>query len=528
MSLALKLESIRVQHTHLKDLFHRDPNRFERFHATFNDFLLDYSKNNITEKTMSLLIDYAKRVNLQKTIDGMFNGERINTTENRPVLHIALRNRDNRPIYVDGKDVMPEVNRVLDQMHTFSDQVRSGSWKGATGQRITDIVNIGIGGSNLGPQMVVEALKHYRTDALKFHFVSNIDGTDLAEALKLCNPETTLFLIASKTFTTLETITNAKSARQWLVDKLGEDAVSKHFVAISTNTKEVAAFGINPDNMFVFWDWVGGRYSLWSSIGLSVMLAIGYDGFIELLSGAFEMDMHFWHTPYEKNLPVLMGLIGYWYTNYLNAETYTIIPYDQYLLNLPLYIQQLDMESNGKSVTKSGQKVCGPTGPEIFGTAGTNAQHSFFQLIHQGTHRIPCDFIAPVQTLNPMGDHHKMLLSNLIAQSEALMKGKTADEVRAEGVSEDLVPFRTFTGNRPSNVILFQKLTPKSLGSLIALYEHKVCVQGALWQVNSFDQWGVELGKKLAKAILPELSGTDALSHDASTNALIERVRSGQ
>lgn len=515
-----------IKKIHMKDLFSSDNNRFNKFHVTFNDFLLDYSKNNITSKTMNLLFQMAQEADLQGATKKMFSGERINTTENRPVLHTALRNRDNHPIFVDGKDVMPEINAVLDQMHTFSDAVRNGKWLGFTGKRITDIVNIGIGGSDLGPVMAINALKFYTTKSLTFHFVSNVDGTDITETLKKCSPETTLFIISSKTFTTQETLTNAKAARSWLVKHLGEQAVENHFVAVSTNTKAVQEFGINPDNMFVFWDFVGGRYSMWSAIGLSIMLGIGYDNFIEMLTGAYEMDMHFLNTPLEQNLPVIMGLLGIWYTTYLGAESYAVLPYNQYLNYLPSYLQQLDMESNGKSVKKNGRSVDYATGPILFGAAGTNGQHSFYQLIHQGTHLIPCDFIAPLHSLNETGEQHDILLSNFVAQPEALMKGKTAEEVRAEGISEDLVPFKTFTGNRPSNSIMFDRLTPKTFGSLIALYEHKVFVQGIIWNIDSFDQWGVELGKQLAKNILPEITDINKeLNHDCSTNALIQKIR---
>ena len=515
-----------IKKVHMRDLFATDTDRFNKFHATFNDFLLDYSKNNITSETMTLLMQMAKEADLQGAVRDMFSGVRINTTENRPVLHVALRNRDNHPICVDGQDVMPQINAVLDKMHTFSDSVREGKWLGFTGKRITDVVNIGIGGSDLGPAMAIDALKFYKTDALKFHFVSNVDGTDITETLKECPPESTLFIISSKTFTTQETLTNAKTARQWLVDHLGETAVEKHFVAVSTNTTAVAEFGINPDNMFVFWDFVGGRYSMWSAIGLSIMLSIGYDNFVQMLTGAYEMDMHFLNTPLEQNLPVIMGLLGIWYTTYLGAESYAVLPYNQYLHYLPSYLQQLDMESNGKGVKKSGRPVDYATGPILFGAAGTNGQHSFYQLIHQGTHLIPCDFIAPIHSLNETGEQHDILLSNFVAQPEALMKGKTPDEVRAEGVAEELVPFKTFTGNRPSNSLLFDKLTPKAFGSLIALYEHKVFVQGVIWGVDSFDQWGVELGKQLAKNILPEITDKNKeLNHDCSTNALIEKIR---
>ena len=512
----------------LRELFAQNPNRFEEFHVDWQDFLFDYSKNNVTSETMDLLVQLAEESNLAQAIQNMFMGKRINTTENRAVLHTALRNRDNHPILLDGKDVMPEINAVLDKMHDFSDKVRNGVWVGATGQAIKDVVNIGIGGSDLGPAMAVEALKHYKTPKIDFHFVSNVDGTDIAETLKTCRPETTLFIISSKTFTTLETLTNAQTAREWLVKALGERAVEKHFVAVSINAKAVAEFGIDTNNMFVFWDFVGGRYSLWSAIGLSVMIAIGYEGFTELLTGAYEMDKHFQNADFRHNMPVIMGLLEVWYSTYMNAESHAVLPYDQYLKRLPAYLQQLEMESNGKGVKKSGRPVDYKTGTILFGEPGTNGQHSFYQLIHQGTHLIPCDFIAPIESLNKVGEHHRLLLANFVAQTEALMMGKTPDELRAEGVKEELIPFKTFTGNRPSTSILFNKLTPKTLGSLIALYEHKVFVSGIIWGIDSFDQWGVELGKQLAKKIIPELGSKSALKHDSSTNALISRIRRGK
>ena len=518
-----------IKQTHLRKLFEEDPERFNRFHAEFNHFLLDYSKNNITQKTMDLLFELARESGLKEAINDMFEGKKINTSENRAVLHTALRNRDNHPIYVDGKDVMPEINRVLQQMKTFSSSVRTGKWRGATGKRIKNVVNIGIGGSDLGPAMASDALAFYRIDTINFHFVSNIDGTDITETLKKCNPETTLFIISSKTFTTQETITNALTAREWLVNALGNEAVAKHFVAVSTNTKAVAEFGINPENMFVFWDFVGGRYSLWGAIGLSLMIGIGYRNFIEMLEGAFAMDNHFKNTPFEQNLPVILGLLGIWYTTYLGAETYAVLPYDQYLRKLPLYLQQLDMESNGKHAKKDGHFVDYPTGPILFGEAGTNGQHSFYQLIHQGTHLIPTDFIAPIHSLNETGNQHDILLANFVAQPEALMRGRTEEEVRAEGVPENLVAFKTFEGNRPSNTILIDKMTPWTFGALIALYEHKIFVQGVIWKVDSFDQFGVELGKQLAKNILPELLDKNKeISHDSSTNALIEKIRTSR
>lgn len=519
----------------MRDMFAADPNRFEEFSVSLNNFLLDYSKNRINAQTMKLLIELAKEAGLEKARDAMFSGEKINTTENRAVLHTALRNRSDRPVYVDGKDVMPQIKAVLEKMKAFSTAVREGNWKGATGKTITDVVNIGIGGSDLGPVMVVEALKHYQKKGLHTHFVSNVDGTHVVETLKNLDPETTLFIVASKTFTTQETLTNAKTARDWLVSALGEDAVAKHFVALSTNTEEVKKFGIDPANMFEFWDWVGGRYSLWSAIGLSIAIAVGYDNFVELLTGGFEMDEHFRNTPLEKNIPVILGVLGVWYHNFFGAEAYAVLPYDQYLHRLPAYLQQADMESNGKGVTKDGKAVSYTTGPILFGEPGTNGQHSFYQLIHQGTHLIPCDFIVPAISLNETGDHHPILLSNVFAQAEALMKGKTAAEVRAEfeaqGVGEEkiqaLLNHKIFSGNRPSNTILVEKIDPRTLGRLIAMYEHKIFVQGVIWNVNSYDQWGVELGKQLAKKILPEIKGnTTVSSHDSSTNGLINAARS--
>ena len=524
----LQSHAEQIKQLHLRDLFERDPERFDRFHIGWQDFLFDYSKNRITPETMDLLIRLAEESGLKQAIEDMFAGKRINTTENRPVLHTALRNRDNHPIFVDDQDVMPQINAVLDKMHTFTDSVRSGQWLGATGQRMTDVVNIGIGGSDLGPAMVVEALNHYKTPDLNFHFVSNVDGTDIMENLRQCRPETTLFIVSSKTFTTQETLTNAQTARDWLVAKLGEDAVAKHFVAVSTNEPAVKAFGINPENMFVFWDFVGGRYSVWSAIGLSVMLAIGYDGFVEMLTGAFEVDKHFQTSDFRHNIPVIMGLLAVWYSTYMGAESTAVLPYDQYLRRLPAYLQQLDMESNGKGVRKDGHPVDYATGAVLFGEPGTNGQHSFYQLIHQGTHLIPCDFIAAIHPLNEVGNHHTLLLANFVAQPEALMRGKTPDELRAEGVPEDLIPFKTFTGNRPSTSILMNRLTPRNLGSLIALYEHKVFVAGVIWGIDSFDQWGVELGKQLAKKIVPELTNNGTLGHDSSTNAIITRIRQGK
>lgn len=521
---------------HMRDLFAGDPQRFERFSVRWGDILFDYSKNRITETTMALLIDLAYQANLPQSIEAMFNGVKINITENRAVLHTALRNRSNRPIMVDGKDVMPEVNQVLAKMRTFSEAVRSGTWKGYTGKAITDVVNIGIGGSDLGPKMVTEALKPYGKPDLRVHFVSNVDSSDLTETLKPLNPETVLFLVASKTFTTQETMTNAHSARAWfLASAKDETAIARQFVALSTNTDVVAGFGIDTENMFEFWDWVGGRYSLWSAIGLSIALYLGMDRFEELLSGAHTVDEHFRTAPFERNIPVIMGLLGIWYNNFFGAESQAILPYDQYLVHFPAYFQQGDMESNGKSVTRQGEWVDYSTGPIIWGQPGTNGQHAFYQLIHQGTRLIPCDFLAAARSHNPLGEHHPILLSNYLAQTEALMKGRSPEEARAELVAEGytgeqlerLVVAKTFPGNRPTNSFLYSKLTPKILGSLIALYEHKIFTQGVVWNINSFDQMGVELGKQLAKAILPELKGEQSISaHDSSTNGLINHAKS--
>ncbi|MCQ2965713.1 MAG: glucose-6-phosphate isomerase [Alphaproteobacteria bacterium] len=523
-----------IRSKHMRDMFAEDANRFEKFSVSLDDMLVDYSKNRIDSTVMDDLIALAREAGVEKMRDKMFSGEKINLTENRAVLHTALRNRSSRSILVDGKDVMPQIKEVLAKMGKFSNAVRSGEWTGATGKKMTDVINIGIGGSDLGPVMVCEALKHYQSDDLHVRFVSNVDGTHMIETLKTLNPETTLFIVASKTFTTQETLTNAKTARNWLVSALGEDAVAKHFVALSTNTAEVTKFGIDPANMFEFWDWVGGRYSLWSAIGLSIAIAVGYDNFIELLTGGFEMDEHFRSAPLNKNIPVILALLGVWYSNFFKSEAYAVLPYDQYLHRLPAYLQQADMESNGKGVTREGNAVSYTTGPILFGEPGTNGQHSFYQLIHQGTHLIPCDFIAPAISLNETNDHHPILLSNVFAQAEALMKGKTAAEVRAEfeqaGASEEtiqkLMQHKIFSGNRPSNVILVEKMTPRALGRLIAMYEHKIFVQGIIWNVNSYDQWGVELGKQLAKKILPEIKGSaSATAHDSSTNGLINTAR---
>jgi glucose-6-phosphate isomerase len=528
---ALEAHYPRVAPLHVRDLFRQDPKRFDKFSAQFQDILLDYSKNRITEETFQLLLDLAREADLKGWTEKMFTGQKINITENRAVLHIALRNRSNRPILVDGKDVMPEVNAVLAHMREFSEAIRSGAWKGYTGKAITDVVNIGIGGSDLGPVMVTEALKPYSKPSLRVHYVSNVDGTQIVETLKTLNPETTLFLIASKTFTTQETMTNAHSARDWFLKSAKDEKhVARHFAALSTNEKEVVKFGIEPKNMFAFWDWVGGRYSLWSAIGLSIAIYIGMDNFEELLTGGHLMDEHFRTAPLEKNLPAILGVIGVWYNNFFGAQTHAILPYDQYMHRFPAYFQQGDMESNGKSVSRDGEPCEWSTGPILWGEPGTNGQHAFYQLIHQGTKLVPCDFIAPIETHNPIDEHHPILLSNFFAQPEALMKGKTADEVRAElkgsNLSPDqiekLVPHKVFSGNRPTNSILVQKITPRTLGMLIAMYEHKIFTQGIIWNINSFDQWGVELGKQLARAILPELKAAGSVtSHDSSTNGLI-------
>lgn len=523
---ALKKHFDETKNVQMLDLFASDENRAADMTVALDDFVLDYSKNRISRQTLDLLVELVRECNVAQMRDKMFAGDKINFTEDRAVLHTALRNRSDKPVFVDGKDVMPQIKHVLDKMRAFSDKVRSGVWRGATGKAIKSVVNIGIGGSDLGPLMALEALKPYQKPELEFHFVSNIDGTAITEALKKCDPETTLFLVASKTFTTQETMTNAQSARAWLVDALGDKAVAHHFVALSTNTDEVAKFGIDTNNMFEFWSFVGGRYSMWSAIGLSLMIAIGYDNFIELLTGAFEMDEHFCSAPFEQNIPVILALLGIWYHVFFKAETYAVLPYYQYLHRLPAYLQQLDMESNGKGVDKDGKPVTYPTGPVLFGEPGTNGQHSFYQLIHQGTHLIPCDFIAPIFSFNELGAHQNILLANAIAQPEALMRGKSAEELKAEGVPDALIPFKTFTGNRPTNTILMDKLTPRNLGRLVAMYEHKVFVMGVILGIDSFDQWGVELGKVLAKKILPELSNTAPVTtHDSSTNALINYIK---
>ena len=521
--------------TQMKDLFKKDAQRFEKYSLKFEDILVDFSKNIVDEKVFSLLMQLAKECGLKDAIVGMFSGEIINKTENRPVLHIALRNRSNKPVFVDGKDVMPGVNAVLAQMEAFSESIISGTWKGYTGKAITDIVNIGIGGSDLGPLMVTEALKHYKKDNINLHFVSNVDGTHIAETLKVLNPETTLFIIASKTFTTQETMTNAESARKWFLAK-AKDAnfVRNHFVALSTNAKAVAEFGIDTKNMFEFWDWVGGRYSLWSAIGLSIACSIGFDNFVGLLEGAHAMDKHFAETDFEKNIPVILAGIGIWYNNFYGSETEAILPYDQYMHRFPAYFQQGNMESNGKHVDRNGKKVTYQTGPILWGEPGTNGQHAFYQLIHQGTKMIPCDFLAPAISQNPLSDHHPKLLANFFAQTAALMLGKTAEavetELKAAGKSKEeiseILPFMVFEGNIPTNSFLFRKLTPRTLGSLIAMYEHKIFVQGVIWNIFSFDQWGVQLGKQLANIILPVLEGNAKVtSLDASTNGLINEYK---
>lgn len=524
-----------IESIHMKDLFASDPQRFERFSIRLGDILLDFSKNRITEETLHLLLGLAEEVGLYDAIEKMFAGDQINETEGRAVLHIALRNRENRPIVVDEKDVMPQVNAVLEKMRTFSERVISGEWKGYSGKPISDIVNIGIGGSDLGPVMVTECLRPYAKPGLAVHFVSNVDGTHLSETLKRLDPETTLFLIASKTFTTQETMTNAFSARTWFLAKANDPVhIARHFVAISTNAEQVEAFGIDRNHMFEFWDWVGGRYSLWSAIGLSIACFIGYENFEQLLQGAFELDRHFRRTPFRQNIPVILALLGIWYNNFFGAETEVILPYDQYMHRFPAYFQQGDMESNGKSVDRSGSRVTYETGPIIWGEPGTNGQHAFYQLLHQGTKLIPADFLAPAISHNPLGNHHSILLSNFFAQPEALMNGKTEEEVveelRKEGKTAGeirrLCPYRLFEGNKPTNSMLFKELTPRVLGSLIAMYEHKIFVQGVIWNIFSFDQWGVELGKQLAKRILSELTGDQPVtSHDSSTNELINSYK---
>ncbi len=520
--------------THLKELFAADPDRFKKYSLKFEDILVDFSKNIIDDEVREMLIDLAIECGLKEATENMFSGKKINATENRAVLHVALRNRSNSIILVDGENVMPEINDVLNQMKEFSEEIISGKWKGFTGKTITDIVNIGIGGSDLGPLMVTEALKPYKNH-LNLHFVSNVDGTHIAETLKVVNPETTLFIIASKTFTTQETMTNANSAKDWFLASAKDiKQVAKHFVAVSTNAKAVSEFGIDTKNMFRFWDWVGGRYSLWSAIGLSIVLGIGFENYVELLEGAHAMDNHFRNTEFRKNIPVTLALIGIWYNNFYGSETEAILPYDQYMHRFAAYFQQGNMESNGKYVDRNGEQVDYQTGPIIWGEPGTNGQHAFYQLIHQGTKMIPCDFIAPAISHNQLGDHHVKLLANFFAQTEAMMVGKTKEHVIAElktaGKSDEeieaLLPYKVFLGNIPTNSILVKKITPRTLGSLIAMYEHKIFVQGVIWNIFSFDQWGVELGKQLASAILPELTNDEPIiGHDSSTNGLINAFK---
>ena len=525
---SLAKHSTEIKNVHLRELFAKDATRGERLTGEAAGLFLDYSKNRVTETSLKLLLQLAEECDLRGRIEAMFRGERINITENRAVLHVALRAPKNATITLDGKNVVPEVHAVLDRMTAFSNRVRSGEWLGHTGKRIRNIVNIGIGGSDLGPVMAYEALKHYSDRALTFRFVSNVDGIDFVEATRDLNPAETLFIVSSKTFTTLETMTNAETAREWLLQGLGGDkaAVAKHFVAVSTNAEKVSAFGIDTSNMFGFWDWVGGRYSMDSAIGLSTMLAIGPDNFRSMLDGFHQMDEHFRTAAFDRNLPVLLGLLTVWYTDFFDAQTIAVLPYEQYLKRFPAYLQQLTMESNGKHVTLDGKQVTYDTGPIFWGEPGTNGQHSFYQLIHQGTRLIPCDFIAFGHALTPLGRHHDILLANVFAQAEALAFGKTADPVKAEGTPEWLVPHRVFEGNRPSNVILADRLTPEVLGKLVALYEHSVFTQGTIWNINSFDQWGVELGKALAQRIIPELEASaPELKHDSSTNNLIRRYR---
>ena len=525
---ALQEHHAKIQNLHLRRLFAEDPQRGEHFAFEVVGLYFDYSKNRVTNETIRLLLELAAQSGLRKRIDAMFSGEKINVTEKRAVLHIALRTMHDDSIMVDGVNVVPKVHAVLDQMTTFANHVRSGGWKGHTGKRIRNVINIGIGGSDLGPVMAYEALKYYSQRNMNFRFVSNVDGTDFAEATRDLNAGETLFIISSKTFTTLETMTNAHTARQWALNALGDEkAIARHFVAVSTNMSEVKKFGIDTANMFGFWDWVGGRYSMDSAIGLSTMIAIGPDQFHAMLAGFHAMDEHFRHAPFDRNLPVLMGLLAVWYNNFFGSQTIAVLPYEQYLKRFPAYLQQLTMESNGKHVVLDGTPVYYQTGSIVWGEPGTNGQHSFYQLIHQGTKLIPCDFIGFCEALNPLGNHHDLLMSNVFAQAEALAFGKTSEEVRAEGTPDWLVPHRTFEGNRPSNVILAERLTPETLGKLVALYEHSVFTQGTIWQIDSFDQWGVELGKILAKRIIPELEAEKdpSLGHDSSTNALIRRYR---
>jgi glucose-6-phosphate isomerase len=523
---ALEQHAAAMRDVHMRDLFAEDPERAGRFSLEAEGLFLDYSKNRITGETLSLLLELARQSGLQERVAAMFRGEKINLTENRAVLHVALRAPKTEKILCDGMDVVPEVHAVLDKMSAFADRVRGGDWKGFTGKRVRNVINIGIGGSDLGPVMAYEALKHYSTRDINFRFVSNVDGTDFAEATHDLQADETLFIVSSKTFTTLETMTNARTAREWTLKALGDEtAIASHFVAVSTNAGEVSKFGIDTANMFGFWDWVGGRYSMDSAIGLSSMLAIGPDNFRAMLAGFHAIDKHFRTAPLEQNLPVLMGLLSVWYNNFFGAQTVAVLPYDQYLKRFPAYLQQLTMESNGKSITVDGAHVNYQTGPIFWGEPGTNGQHSFYQLIHQGTKLIPCDFLGFAKSLNPLGPHQDILTANLFAQAEALAFGKTADDVKAQGTPDWLVPHRTFEGNRPSNMILAEQLTPEVLGKLVALYEHSVFTQGTIWRIDSFDQWGVELGKVLAVKIVPELQSDSALHHDSSTNALIERYR---
>ncbi|MBD3348137.1 MAG: glucose-6-phosphate isomerase [Candidatus Eisenbacteria bacterium] len=533
---ALKEHYESLRDVHMRTLFKEDPERAERFSLRLDDLLFDYSKNRVTDETVDLLVALAEKAQVNKWAERMFKGEPINTTEDRPALHTALRNLSDSPVLVDGEDVMPSVRRELERMRLISDRVRDGEWRGHTGTSVTDVVNIGIGGSSLGPVMATEALRSYWKNWLRVHFVSNVDGTDLAETLKTVRPETTLFTVASKTFTTQETLVNARSAREWLVNSLGdEESVPKHFIALSSNREGAAEFGIEPDNVLEFWDWVGGRYSLWSAIGLPIAIAVGMDRFQEMLAGGYDVDNHFRTAPLRENIPVIMGLLGIWYHNFFGAETHAVLPYDQYLHRFPAYLQQADMESNGKSVDREGEPITDyTTGPVIWGEPGTNAQHSFFQLIHQGTRLVPADFIMPARSRNPIAGHHAILTANFVAQTEALMRGRSADEAREEmersGVDQEdverLIPHKTFRGNNPTNSIVFDELTPRTLGRLIALYEHKIFVQGVIWNINSFDQWGVELGKELAKVVQPELESEIEHPHDASTVRLIKRLAS--
>ncbi|WP_124950807.1 glucose-6-phosphate isomerase [Sulfuriferula thiophila] len=512
-----------LRHQHMRDMFAEDPQRFERFSLQVGDLFLDYSKNRINSETMALLVKLAEEADITGWRDRMFGGEKINNTENRAVLHVALRNRSDRPVWVDGVDVMPDVRAVIDKMAAFAEQVREGAWLGYSGKRITDVVNIGIGGSDLGPQMVYQALKPYRHPDLKVHFISNVDGTHAEEALEALNPETTLFIISSKTFTTQETMTNAFFTRSWFLQHAQlECHIARHFVAVSTNRDAVVAFGIDAAQMFEFWDWVGGRYSLWSAIGLSIVLAIGHENFLALLQGAHDMDEHFQHAPLAQNMPVIMAMLGVWYNNFFGAESQVILPYDHYLRSLPMYLEQADMESNGKSVDRNGQVVDYATGAIVWGASGINGQHAFYQLIHQGTKLIPADFIVSMQSHSSLQSHHDILVANFLAQTEALMRGRTLEETQSSVTDQAYLAQKVFAGNHPSNALLVNQLTPHALGMLLAAYEHKIFVQGVIWNLNSFDQWGVELGKQLAKQILPELSLHDAVtSHDASTNGLI-------